>query len=171
MKLMLVLVTIAGLGAVVGAVAVGVATRDEVVSEHPYEDGLKFDAQRKAAAALAPTCALDHGPCAQPGPLDVTLAASPRPVRTMAPLDLVVTLASQGAPVDGAEVRLDLTMPGMFMGQNRVALAGQGGGRYTGRGTIVRCPSGGKLWQAEVTARPAGGEPTTARFLFLTDQP
>ena len=57
---------------------------------------------------------------------------------------------------------IDLGMPGMNMGPNRVQLKAAGNSLYEGRGVIVRCPSGRRTWQATVTL-PDGGQ---TRFIF-----
>ena len=54
----------------------------------------------------------------------------------------------------------------MYMGENRVRLAALGGGRYQGRGVLVRCPSGRRGWVAEVEVPSAGGPPLRATFTF-----
>jgi hypothetical protein len=55
----------------------------------------------------------------------------------------------------------------MYMGENRLALASIGGGRFRGRGVIVRCPSGGRAWSAEARVEtPASGAPLRATFTF-----
>jgi hypothetical protein len=60
------------------------------------------------------------------------------------------------------EIAVDLTMPGMYMGKNRVILKRESPGKYTGKGIIPLCPSGRKLWKATVTV--AGVD--AAGFLF-----
>lgn len=47
MKTLLVLVTIIGIAAVVGAVVVGMSTFDGTVVDHPYEKGLAWDSEQK----------------------------------------------------------------------------------------------------------------------------
>ncbi len=76
----------------------------------------------------------------------------------------MVRLTRHGASVDDAEVGLDLTMPGMYMGKNTPLMKHVAGGRYEGTGVIMRCPSGKKLWRAtvSVTAKKKPG----AAFLF-----
>jgi hypothetical protein len=56
----------------------------------------------------------------------------------------------------------------MFMGENRVALQQEGEGGWRGRGIVVRCPSGGRRWSAEVELPPPspGQAPVRANFLF-----
>lgn len=172
MKATLALVTLAGLGAVAAAVAIGVRTADEQVTAQPYEQGLQWDQQQRAAAKRPLDCDLSRGACEQVAP-DGTkwvLAVSPRPVRTLARLKFVATASRAGLPVDGLEVSLNLVMPEMFMGTNRVALAAEGSGQYVGEGTVVSCPSGGKRWRAELSATADGGSAPGAGFDFLADQ-
>jgi hypothetical protein len=57
---------------------------------------------------------------------------------------------------------IDLGMPGMKMGPNRVLLKPLGDGVYEGTGIIVRCPSGKRIWKATVTVPDMG----TAGFVF-----
>jgi hypothetical protein len=85
----------------------------------------------------------------------------------MAELTFTVGVRRDGVPLEAADVEIALEMPGMYMGENRVALAPAGGGTYRGTGTVVRCPSGKRTWEATVTARPAdGGAPLERRFAF-----
>jgi len=57
---------------------------------------------------------------------------------------------------------IDLDMPDMFMGYNRIYLTREKPGAYVGTGVIVRCPSGIPTWKATVTV-PGAGEAT---FVF-----
>jgi hypothetical protein len=47
-------------------------------------------------------------------------------------------------------------MPGMFMGENRIVLHHKENGKYKGRGVIPRCPSGRKIWKAEIEIKRKG---------------
>jgi hypothetical protein len=79
-----------------------------------------------------------------------------------------VRLACAAKPCAPQGVSVSLIMPGMYMGENTVPLAPAAeGGLYRGRGTIVRCPSGRRLWQATVKAQPFG----EVSFAFETDRP
>jgi hypothetical protein len=51
---------------------------------------------------------------------------------------------------------IDLGMPGMDMGSNRVELRAVKDSVYEGQGIIVRCPSGRRTWKATVTLPEAG---------------
>ena len=51
---------------------------------------------------------------------------------------------------------IDLGMPGMAMGPNRVLLKRIGHNTYEGQGVMVRCPSGQRTWKATVTLPEAG---------------
>lgn len=89
----------------------------------------------------------------------VTLDIQPKPVKAMTDLTFMLTIAgktSTGTPY------IDLGMPGMKMGPNRVGLKPTGNGNYKGQGIIVRCPSGRRTWKASVTIPDAG----IAEFIF-----
>jgi hypothetical protein len=62
-------------------------------------------------------------------------------------------------------LQLDLSMPGMRMGPNRVELRRAGDGSYEGKGVIVKCPSGRKLWKAAVLL----GDEQIAEFTFTVE--
>lgn len=180
---------VSAVGAMAGAIYVGSRLAEPTVVPDPYEAGLHYDDSRRAGGQAAgaprldpdhahdvaavgprapPRCELSSGPCAQRvGSAVVTLEASPRPVRAMAELELTVAVAPPGAAGSGP-ARLALTMPGMTMGENRVALAPAGEGRWSGRGVVVRCPSGRRTWAAAVELPPAapGGEPLRGTFTF-----
>ena len=55
-----------------------------------------------------------------------------------------------------SEPFIDLEMPGMKMGPNRVNLRLVKEGTYQGEGVVVKCPSGKKTWQVLVTIPPLG---------------
>lgn len=63
-------------------------------------------------------------------------------------------------------VYIDLTMPGMDMGKNTIALVGDSDGTFRAKGIIVRCPSGNRLWKASVLE----GERTVVEFLFEVEK-
>jgi hypothetical protein len=75
--------------------------------------------------------------------------------------ELTFTVKLSGAE-PFADPYIDLGMPGMHMGPNRVHLKRTGNGRYEGNGIIVRCPSGRRTWQATVTVPGAGA----TEFIF-----
>ena len=105
-------------------------------------------------------CDAHKGTCSQTlGDLTVSLEITPRPVKAMQ--DLVFTVFISGNPPPQSPY-IDLGMPGMKMGPNRVALKNTGSGAYEGRGVIVRCPSGRRTWFANVTI-PEAGE---VKFIF-----
>ncbi|HEY7725959.1 MAG TPA: hypothetical protein VH880_11540 [Anaeromyxobacteraceae bacterium] len=164
------------IGAVAAAVAVlTVATAvvghrlfEEQVVRDPYQAGLRWDEDRKRAAG--PDCDLARGPCERTGPGDlvVRLDVAPRPPRAMVDLEFTVQARLGGRPLRAAGGEIALSMPGMYMGDNRVPLAPAGPGSFKGRGVVVRCPSGGRVWTAEVALRPqepAAG-PWRATFTF-----
>jgi hypothetical protein len=107
-------------------------------------------------------CDLHHGTCTKSlSGRTVTLEVNPKPVKAMEDLLFRVTLSgnlSANAPLPF----IDLGMPGMNMGPNRVILKSAGPGTYEGRGIIVRCPSGRKIWRATVKIPNIG----QAEFIF-----
>jgi hypothetical protein len=70
------------------------------------------------------------------------------------------------ATVNDARVEIELSMPDMYMGENRIPLRRDGDGHYAGKGPLLRCSSGRSDWVAEVVARFPGGEVARARFPF-----
>jgi hypothetical protein len=112
-------------------------------------------------------CDLQSGPCTLPAGPDVlvTLDVSPRPIRALAELTFTVEARRGADPAAGA-AEISLQMPGMFMGENRLALAAVGPGRHRGKGTVVRCGSGRRDWVAEVRLSPPGAPPLRATFPF-----
>lgn len=163
MKTVILAAAVCGFGAVAAAIVIGNRVAEPKVVADPYEAGLRWDADQKAARQV--DCALSRGPCtAGSGDAALTLEVTPRPVRSMS--DLVFTVSGPGAAAAGATGVVALTMPGMYMGKNEVQLASDGAGHLTGKGVIVRCPSGHLTWSAAVTARPATGAPVSATFTF-----
>jgi hypothetical protein len=105
-------------------------------------------------------CDAHQGVCSQTlGATTVSLEISPRPVKAMQ--DLVFKVVLSGSPLSQSPY-IDLGMPGMKMGPNRVTLKKINAGEYEGRGVIVRCASGRRTWFANVTI-PAAGE---VKFIF-----
>lgn len=116
-------------------------------------------------------CAINEGACMGTlfeGAVAVFFEIDPRPVSAMAPLVFGVTLQEGEQGVDAARVLLSLTMPAMVMGANKPVMTDEGSGRYSGEGVIPRCPSGKRLWQAEVTVTWSGQTEST-RFRFEVD--
>ena len=101
-------------------------------------------------------CDLHHGACTRnlAGSI-VTLAVVPRPVKAMQDLLFQVTFTGK-LPANTQPPYIDLGMPGMNMGPNRVQLKSTGTATYEGSGVIVRCRSGRRTWQARVTIPGVG---------------
>jgi nitrogen fixation protein FixH len=116
-------------------------------------EGVHCDAGERACAA-------------ESGGVRVVLDLSPRPPAPLKELRATVQLQRGGAPLPGAEVSVELAMPGMYMGENRIRLRADGDGYYAGTGALVRCASGRRDWTAEVVARLPGGAEARARFPF-----
>jgi nitrogen fixation protein FixH len=100
------------------------------------------------------------------GGVRVVLEIAPHPPVPLKEIDAAVQLSRGGEPLVGASVAVDLSMSGMFMGENRIRLAAAGGGRYAGKGVLLRCASGRRDWVAEVVVRLPGGGEARARFPF-----
>lgn len=112
--------------------------------------------ERRIAARI--DCDLGAASCSSP--VDggtVTLELSPRPLRTMS--DLAVR--AEVAGVEPAAVSVSFTMKGMRMGDNVSRLARRGAA-WEGKAVLVRCPSGRKDWEAEVTIERPGAPPAQA---------
>lgn len=181
-EIALAVVVAAGLGVVGATVAIGSRVKEPTVVSNPYEAGLRHGEAVAAVArgggvpaseerGVAPACELGSGPCTQPaGPYELTLDLGPRPLRTMVELSAALELRRDGAPVDGATVILSFDMRDMSMGPNRRVLAGAGGGRYGGKGVLVRCPSGRRDWIATVAVEAPGRPPATSAFAFAVAQ-
>lgn len=119
-----------------------------------------------AGEIVQPDCRIDHGPCMNKvRDFTVTFELSPKPVKVMRELAFSVTVTEKGAVVNDASISVSLTMPGMVMGTNTVILRSVGNGRYEGKGVIVRCPTGQKVWKAAVAVR-RGNRTLSAPFLF-----
>jgi hypothetical protein len=84
----------------------------------------------------------------------VTLEVFPKPVQAMRDLTFRVTVADHGKL--SASPYIDLNMPAMDMGANRVLLNDLGEGVFEGQGVIVRCRSGRKTWRARITLPDMG---------------
>jgi len=92
---------------------------------------------------------------------DIILEVKPRPVRAMK--DLVFTVYLSGSSESPkSPPYIDLNMPGMDMGPNRVKMNPVGENAYEGKGVIVKCPSGHRVWRATVTVPDLG----KAEFIF-----
>ena len=105
-------------------------------------------------------CNIQEGSCAlYLSDLKVTLDIHPKPVKAMKDLTFRVTLSGEQL---SSPPYIDLGMPGMKMGPNRVDLKKVGEGIYEGVGVIVRCSSGRRTWRATVMF-PDLGE---VKFIF-----
>ncbi len=75
--------------------------------------------------------------------------------------DLVFKVSISGDPPSESP-SIDLGMPAMKMGPNRVLLKPAGPGHYEGKGVIVRCKSGRRTWFTNIII-PDSGE---VKFVF-----
>ena len=113
-----------------------------------------------SAADAEINCDAHKGVCSQSlGNHTISLEILPRPVKAMQ--DLVFKVSVSGSPPSKFPY-IDLGMPAMKMGPNRVLLKPAGQGHYEGKGVIVRCKSGRRTWVANVII-PEAGE---VKFVF-----
>jgi hypothetical protein len=159
---------IAGLAAAVvaliaGTVWIAARVREETVVSNPYEEGLRVG--RKDGGTPERACDVGSAPCVRPlpGGGDVRLELGPRPLVPMKELAVRVDLGA-GAAGDRASVSVSFSMPGMNMGENRSRLAAAAPGRFEGKAVLVRCPSGGREWLADVEVASPGAPARSARF-------
>ena len=128
-----------------------------VVNQGPLREAIAAD----PASGNLVNCEIQRGPCTQElAGMTVTLDVLPKPVKAMKDLKFRVTV-SGGKPVRAAYI--DLGMPGMDMGPNRVELRAVKDNVYEGEGVIVRCPSGRTTWKAVVVL------PETGKVEFFFD--
>ena len=113
MKPLIVVASIAALGAVVATISIGVSLREETVVKDPYEHGLAHDAERKARARLGWQARFEAADL-KPGGAELRFALVDR----------------GGAPVEGAEVRVALTRPARPGDERQGTARHLGGGRY-----------------------------------------
>jgi len=105
-------------------------------------------------------CDVHHGTCTQKiRNMDIILDISPKPVKAMTDLKFTITLTGVQSVSDPF---IDLGMPGMKMGPNRVVLKSIEKDVFSGTGIIVRCPSGKTIWKATVIVPDIG----SVEFIF-----
>lgn len=98
---------------------------------------------------------IHSGPCTrQAAGRSISLEINPRPVRHMTDLTFTVTVTPCTALP--SILILDLSMPGMYMGKNQVTMRKKSDCTWEGKGLIVRCMSGRKLWQATILSNDLG---------------
>ncbi|HEX9053068.1 MAG TPA: FixH family protein [Anaeromyxobacter sp.] len=102
----------AALGAIGATVWIGLSVREDTVVAHPYEDGLRQDAERHARAALG---------------LAVSLAG--RHDAGVAKLEF--ELRDRRGPVDDAEVDVEISRPETSRGERAARAVSLGGGRWS----------------------------------------
>ena len=105
-------------------------------------------------------CNIHQNACSQKLPgYTVKLDITPKPVSAM--MDLSFRVLITGGKLQETPY-IDLEMPGMKMGSNRVRLKAVNDTTYVGKGVIVRCPSGRRVWRATVTFPQKGA----VEFIF-----
>jgi hypothetical protein len=99
-------------------------------------------------------CDIQHGPCTRDlAGSTVTLDILPKPVKAMTDLSFILTAAGKNL---SDNPYIDLGMPGMTMGPNRVELRRVRDNMFEGQGIMVRCPSGRRTWRASVILPDCG---------------
>lgn len=125
---------------------------------------------KKTKPKAPPICDVNTTTCSstlQDG-TTVRFAVQPRPVRSMALLTYEVEVT--GGPAGATAVSLDFKMPAMYMGENKVALKASEAGPFVGTGTIVKCPSGDRLWDVAVRLERPGQPDAIVHFRFDVDR-
>jgi hypothetical protein len=141
---------------------IAVRAHDGLVDEHYYEKAEHFFDHRSGKAS-GPECALSRGPCAaEVNGKKIVFDITPKPVRAMQETAFKVNLSGGQTKADLPELTVDLGMPGMYMGTNKVLMKKTAEGQYEGKGIIPRCPSGRNRWMATVHI----SEADSASFLF-----
>ena len=110
------------------------------------------------AIEVADSDAIHAGPCTKTvANRNVTLEIDPKPVRHMQELTFRIRID----PCEGlaSNLLLDLAMPGMVMGRNQVRMTRINACTWEGKGIIVRCMSGRRLWRATLLS-PELGNPS-----------
>jgi YtkA-like len=118
-------------------------------------------------AETALRCDIQVGPCFMKtgDGIKVEFDVQPKPVKAMTENTFMVTLSRDGLPLKDASIKLDLSMPHMYMGKNQPVLHHVRDGRYEGKGVISRCASGSSTWQADIVIESAG-KTVDAAFVF-----
>ncbi len=115
----------------------------------------------KPGRAGEANCNIQKGPCT--ASLDsgrVVFDMTPKPVVPMK--ELTVTVRIEGIPDLPEELLASFDMPGMMMGKNETHLTKKNGNTYSGKGFLVKCPSGKTLWRVKISGIPRG----QVEFLF-----
>jgi hypothetical protein len=113
-----------------------------------------------------PDCDLLRGACVgEAGGMRVGLRAEPAPVRMMREITFSVDV-----PEDVITVEVEFTMPGMYMGENRLMMERGEGGAFRGLGVLPRCPQGGSIWEAAVVMGMKDGTTRTKTYVFEAQQ-
>lgn len=131
MKTILVLVTLAALGAVAGAVIVGSLVFDGTVVDHPYERGISWDEDRKRRASSGITTAL--------------VTESFTPGRN----DIAISVSRAGGPLDEGGISLRIGRVDTEAHDRAYSLSRQDDGTY---GAAVDFPVKG-LWTVAVLVK------------------
>lgn len=120
-----------------------------------------------ATNALAVACDLQQGPCHfELDGVPMTLEATPRPLRSLLPFELILTLDQPNA-MTLTRVSAELQGVDMYMGQNLLVLTAEPGnnGLWRERSELAICTTGEMRWSLTLTLETAT-EQKQARFEF-----
>ncbi|MBI5848068.1 MAG: FixH family protein [Nitrospirae bacterium] len=149
MKLLLIVVSIIGLSAVIGAVVIGTRTFDGTVVDRPYERGLAYDAAH-------------HEKEASGWRLDVL-----NPSFTTGKNDIRFLLTDRnGTPLSDVEIALSISRPSSKDYDKTYAAAKTEQGQYTANADL---PLYG-YWDAKVQVRDSSRSITFERTLFANQK-
>jgi hypothetical protein len=126
------------------SIYIAARTYDGPVEKNYYQRSLSFFKDRQDAGAANLGGSLVSSINGERVLLDI----SPKPVRAMHELVFTVDVPWENLP---GRPWIELGMANMAMPPNRVELSGVEGGRYRGKGILVRCPGGMRSWTATVT--------------------
>lgn len=131
LKVFMVLIAVAALGAVGAAIYVGTRTFEGTVVSDPFEEAAHYDEARHRAEALGWTLAIESE----------ALRVGPQALR--------FSLASRdGAPLEGVDARVRLSRPGNAWQDQTAVARPYGPGRFA---ADVAIPAAG-IWDVEIRA-------------------
>jgi nitrogen fixation protein FixH len=123
MKTILIIVSIIGLSAVVGAIIVGSKTFDDIVVERPYEKGLAYDSIRKERAASGWNVEM-ASPSPRAGKSEIAFSVTGRDGRPLADATVSLFISRPSSPAYDRSYRTTRTDEGLFRTEIELPLYG-----------------------------------------------
>lgn len=80
--------------------------------------------------------------------VDGVLQLNPKPVKAMQDVNFQLDLKK--STIEFSDIILDLTMPAMYMGDNKVSLKKSGENQYAGKGVFPECTTPDRRWNIKV---------------------